>query len=185
MSQQYQVDVLPVQKYVRPIAIAAEKVEERRTDFRYPTNEPVEMEVFNCDLKVVQGLALDVSRSGVRVALQDRVAQGAQVRIHLHNHLILGEVRYCRASGEGFQAGIKIQNIFYLPASKGAHFDEDDLSLYVLWKGLTTPEIVKLREHLEECESCRDRLNETRVILHKIRRHQERSRCDAGELLKH
>lgn len=147
---------------------------ERRAEFRYPTNDPVEVELFNCDFLHVPGVVLDVSTSELRVALQNRVSKGAQVKIYLDRQVVVyGEVRYCRPTNGCFHAGVLIQKMFYPRMSPDRHIDDDDLSLYVLWKGLTTREIIKLREHLEDCKTCRQRLKETTVLLNQVRLHQK------------
>ena len=56
------------------------------------------------------------------------------------------------------------------PAPTFRHIEEDDLFLYVFSKGLTVAEMTRLREHLGECELCRNRLLEIRVLIREIRR---------------
>ena len=149
------------------------RVKERRADLRFPANDPVQIEILQCDFLNVEGVVVDVSRSGVRVALQTRVGKGAQVKINVRRQIIIfGEVRYCRPVNGYFHAGILIQNVFYASAPSSQYANDDDLSLYILWKGLTTPEIIRLRQHLEACDSCRARLNRTTAILDEIRLHQ-------------
>ena len=57
------------------------------------------------------GTILDVSRSGLRLAIPTRISRGEHVKIKLHRNVIFGEVRYCRAVRGGFQAGLKIQDL--------------------------------------------------------------------------
>ena len=84
--------------------------------------------------------------------------------------VIFGEVRYCRTLGDAFQAGVQIRDAVYVRESLANHIDDDALSFYLVGKGLTAPEVIKLRDHLIQCESCRVRLGEKDTILNPVRR---------------
>jgi len=50
------------------------------------------------------------------------------------------------------------------------HIHDDVLSLYLVGKGLTVPEVVGLKEHLILCEACKIRLAEADAILNPVRK---------------
>src|SRR5580698_3501999 len=70
---------------------------ERRSETRYQTQDPAEIEILPGPSEPFYGTVLDVSRSGLRVALTNRISRGQHVKVKLHRNVIFGEVRYCRA----------------------------------------------------------------------------------------
>src|ERR1700691_4438793 len=84
---------------------------ERRTEIRYPAQDPAELEVLPGPGEPIFGTILDVSRSGLKVALSKRIDRGEQVKVKLHNNHIFGEVRYCRAVSGAFHVGIRIKDL--------------------------------------------------------------------------
>ncbi len=143
---------------------------ERRAEIRYPAQDPAELEILSGPTEPLFGTILDVSRSGLRVALSKRIDRGEQVQIKLHNNVIFGEVRYCRAVSGAFHVGIRIQDLVRPAASQNQHIADDPLSLYAVGKGLSIPEVIELREHLGRCEACRARLAEKVALLNPSRR---------------
>jgi hypothetical protein len=150
--------------------IAPEPYADRRTEARYPTHDPAELELLLNPTGPIYGTILDVSRSGLRVALSQHIDRGEQVKVKLHGNVIFGEVRYCRAVSGAFQAGIRIQNLVRPPGHPNQHIAEDPLSLYAVGKGLSVPEVIEVREHLSRCETCRAHLAEKEAILNPARR---------------
>ncbi len=104
------------------------------------------------------------------MALPQRIDHGEQVKVKLHDNVIFGEVRYCRAVSGAFHAGIRIQAWCARQAAKIEHIADDPLSLYAVGKGLSVPEVIEIREHLVRCETCRARLAEKVALLNPSRR---------------
>jgi hypothetical protein len=153
----------------------SEQDAERRTEARYPARDPAELQILPppgepISSEPIYGTILDVSRSGLRVALPQRIDRGEQVKVKLHNNVIFGEVRYCRAVSGAFHAGIRIQSLVRPAGRENRHIADDPLSLYAVGKGLSVPEVIELREHLVRCETCRARLAEKVTLLNPSRR---------------
>jgi PilZ domain len=143
---------------------------ERRAEARYPTQDPVELEIVPGPREPIFGTVLDVSRSGLRLALSNRIDRGEQVKVKLHRNVIFGEVRYCRPAADGFQVGVRIQDLVRPPARQSDHIADDQLSLYAVGKGLSVAEVIEVREHLACCERCRAHLAEKDALLNPSRR---------------
>jgi hypothetical protein len=167
------------QRFTPPVTVASgaiappEKVLERRSEARYQTQDPAELEILPGSRDPFFGTILDVSRSGLRIALSRRLNRGEQVKVKLHRNVIFGEVRYCRPVSGGFQAGVKIQDLVRGAGQSNEHMGDGALSLYAIGKGLTVSEVIDAREHLRQCERCLARLAETEAQLNpsqKLRR---------------
>lgn len=143
---------------------------ERRRETRYPTQDAAEVEVRHGEILRMPALVVDVSRSGLRLELPAAVGRGEQVKITLPRQVvILGEVRYCRRAGMVYHAGVLIQDVFQDQVAAGGHLSVDDISFFLIGKGLAVSDIIRLREHLIECEGCRIRLGETDAKLNPSR----------------
>jgi hypothetical protein len=138
---------------------------ERRLEARYPTQDPAEIEILPGPSEPLYGTILDISRSGLRVALRKRVSRGEQLKVKLHRNVIFAEVRYCRSVPDGFQAGLKIQDLVRPAGRQDEHIADDPLSLYAVGKGLSVTEVIEIREHLLQCESCRARVAQQEAML--------------------
>jgi hypothetical protein len=146
---------------------------ERRRETRYPTQDAAEVEVRHGEILRMPAMVVDVSRSGLRLELPAAVGRGEQVKINLPRQVvILGEVRYCRRSGMVFYAGVLILDVFQAQSAPGNHISADEMSFFLVGKGLAVADIIRLREHLIECEPCRIRLGETDAKLNPARRHK-------------
>jgi hypothetical protein len=144
---------------------------EKRREARYPTNDPAEVEVLKGGIGPAPATILDVSKSGIRLKLEFTVVRGAEVRITLQRNIIIhGQIRFCRPYEGGFEVGILIQDMSQNSGLPSPHIEDDLLSLYVIGKGLTVPEVIKLKEHLVNCESCRIRLGEKDAVLNPVRK---------------
>ena len=144
---------------------------EKRREARYPTHDPAEVEIVKSEASPIPATVLDVSRSGLRLRLTMAIEKSTEIKITLQrNVVIFGQVRHCRRTGDAFEAGILIQDLSKASAASSAHIEDDLLALYVIGKGLTVPEVIKLKEHLVNCESCRIRLGETDAILNPVRK---------------
>jgi hypothetical protein len=147
---------------------------ERRAEARYATQDPAELEILPGPTEPIYGTILDVSRSGLRIALRKRISRGEQVKVKLHRNVIFGEVRYCRPVPGGFQAGLKIQDLVRPPSRQDEHVADDPLSLYAVGKGLSVAEVIEVREHLAQCEACRARLAQQEEMLNPGGKHRPR-----------
>jgi len=143
---------------------------ERRSEARYPTHDPAELELLPQPGGTIYGTVLDVSRSGMRMALRQRIDRGAQVKVKLNGNVVFGEVRYCRAVSGGFHAGLRIQDVVYPPGHPHQHIADDPLSLYTVGRGLSVTEVIEIREHLGRCEACRGRLAAKEALLNPSRK---------------
>ena len=144
---------------------------EKRREARYPTNDPAEVEVVNGGTGRCPATVLDVSKSGLRLKLESSINRGAEVKVTLQrNVVIFGQIRYCRPLDGSFDAGILIQDMSQNSGQPSPHIEDDLLSLYVVGKGLTVPEVIKLKDHLVNCESCRIRLGERDALLNPVRK---------------
>jgi hypothetical protein len=144
---------------------------ERRRDPRYSTNDQVVVEVLGTNIQRLSALVLDVSRSGLRLGIQTRIGQLAQVEIMLPREVVVfGEVRYCRPAGTDFHAGVLIADIQHSRTPPGKHIHDDELGFYLIGKGLTAPELIELRKHVICCKPCRNRLMETEAALNPVRK---------------
>ena len=144
---------------------------EKRREARYPTNDPAELEVVNGTMGPFAATVLDVSKSGLRLKLDSSVNKGAEVKVTLQSNIVIfGQIRYCRPLNGSFDAGVLIQDMSHNSGQSSPHIEDDLLSLYVIGKGLTVPEVIKLKEHLVNCESCRIRLGEKDALLNPVRK---------------
>lgn len=160
-------------KKIGPPAAAAPS--DRRREARYPSQEPVEIELLFGPRDAIYGTILDVSRSGLRIELPRRIQRGEEVKVKLQQNVIFGEVRYCRAVSGVFHAGIRIDELVRPPADGTQHLSEDALSFYAIGKGLSVSEVIDVREHLQRCETCRARVAGKEALLNPSRRRRSDS----------
>ncbi len=127
---------------------------ERRREPRYPCNDHAELRrLFDGERFPVT--VLDVSRSGIGVALSTALLRGSRVEILLPRQIVIfGEVRHCRRSGDGFQAGILIEEVFYSLRIGNGHVHAEQLTSYLGGKGLSMREAVEVGQHLRMCRLC-------------------------------
>jgi hypothetical protein len=144
---------------------------ERRQEARYPTQDAVEVKILIMDGPLLPATIIDISRSGLRLQMSTSLGKGMRLEIvYPRTIVIFGEVRYCRRQGSIFHAGVLIEDVIYSKTDRGEHIHDDHLSLYVVGKGLTVPEVIHLKNHLIRCEACRIRFVETHAILNPKRR---------------
>jgi PilZ domain len=55
---------------------------------------------------------VDASKEGLKLLAPLELMRGMIVQVHVHGFFILAEVRYCTPAGEGFHAGVQIQDVF-------------------------------------------------------------------------
>lgn len=144
---------------------------EKRREARYPTSDPAEVEIVKGGAGRSSAIVLDVSRSGLRLKLEFSISRGTEVKIVLQSNVtIFGQIRFSKPFEGGFEVGVLIQEMSQSSGQHGPHIEDDLLSLYVIGKGLTVPEVIKLKEHLVNCEACRIRLGEKDAILNPVRK---------------
>jgi hypothetical protein len=79
----------------------------RRQSVRFPSDDEAQIEVAANPPFSLTALLRDASRKGLRLALPQPVSRGDQVRITIAGASPLaGEVRYCRAAGSIYYAGV-------------------------------------------------------------------------------
>jgi len=134
---------------------------ERRREPRYPCNDPVEIRIVSSDGSRVPGTLKDISRSGLRIEIGIPVLKGAEIEIFLSKQLsVTGRVRHCRRVGAKYQAGILIQEA--IDSSKPSeHLSGEQLSGYLAGQGLTLTQVIRVRDHLAICSTCRVRMVDT------------------------
>jgi PilZ domain-containing protein len=132
----------------------------QRGETRFPTNDSAEIIVLKAPFHQVPGRVRDVSRSGIRLELSIRLARGTRLEITLSTAIILGEVRYCRNIDSGFSVGILIRDLYLRAEVERSHIAQEELEFFALGKGLNSDQIIRIRQHLGNCEFCSQRLLE-------------------------
>jgi hypothetical protein len=85
---------------------------EKRRYHRIPTDDPGHIQMFSpFSPDRIPIRVIDVSRSGLKVRVPQYIPAGTVAQVRVKQAIILGEVRYCVASGEEFDAGIQIQDV--------------------------------------------------------------------------
>ena len=138
-------------------------VVEKRREARYPTNDPAHVQVLPSNGVWLPCTVVDISRSGLRLELETSLAKNTRIEIMIapRHVVIFGEVRYCRMSGDRFQAGVLIEGVVVLKPDTGEHLHDDQIILYMRGKGLTAPKLLGMKNHLSNCVECVSRLVET------------------------
>ncbi len=91
---------------------------ERRREPRFSTESCARIQVLSPFSPIVSTVRIvDVSKDGMKLETNERLAVGLVIRVRLNNTFILGEVRYCNQSGEGFYVGVQIQDVYSSPAA--------------------------------------------------------------------
>lgn len=147
------------------VAIA---VEEKRRERRYPTNDPVEVRVFPSITTPIPATIVDVSRSGMKLELVTPLAAGGtriEVTMPASRATVLGTVRYCRRVGTVYHVGVLIENVVQ-PKPDRIHLHDDEISLYIVGKGLTSSEVLWVETHVFRCDECHGRMLETARMLY-------------------
>jgi hypothetical protein len=132
---------------------------ETRRENRYPTHDDARMSVGPPNQDSLPCKILNVSRSGMQLELDTKVAVRSRVQITLVSDMsrgvvIFGEIRYCQRAGDLFHAGVEIHDAVFGRTLVSDHIDEDRLSLYAAGLGLTSSEVLRIKRHLERCSIC-------------------------------
>ena len=145
--------------------LTSEQDAERRSETRYPTQYPAELELLPGPAEPIYGTVLDVSRSGLRVALPRRVERGTQVKVKLRDNV---NFRRCTLLPRGVRR-LPCRHPYPRSGASSSrqieHIADDPLSFYAVGKGLSIPEVIDIREHLLRCENCRARLAKQEALL--------------------
>ncbi len=142
-------------------------VQEKRRERRYPTNDPVQVRPFPFTVTPVPANIVDVSKSGMKLELITPLQRGTRIEVMMlaSRAVIFGEVRYCRRSGEAYHAGVMIEDVVQ-PKPDVSHLDDDKISLYLVGKGLTASEVLRVETHIFRCDSCKQRMVQTTEALY-------------------
>jgi PilZ domain len=91
---------------------------EKRREPRYPTCEPVEVYLLDMNNLRLNGMLKDISKSGMRIELDMPLKAGDRLEVVVQNKAIaFAEVRYCRRTGESYQVGTLIEDVYYPKAA--------------------------------------------------------------------
>ena len=91
---------------------------EKRRETRYAICEPVEVYLLDMNNLRLTGMLRDISKSGMRIELDMPVKAGDRVEILLQNKaIVFAEVRHCRRTGESYQVGTVIDDVYYPKAA--------------------------------------------------------------------
>jgi len=138
-------------------------VADRRREERSPANDPATVEM---PLGVrVSATVIDISRSGMRLELEKPLDIGMKIgiSIQVRKLMVIGDVRYCRRSGERYHAGIAI---------RGENTAEDSQA-HTAGRSLTADEVLRIKGHLLGCDVCVERLANAMGIQEPVRRRRE------------
>lgn len=99
---------------------------ERRAAVRVDMDRPASLTVLDdSDAAAIPGRIVNASGAGLGLDLEAPVAPGAAARVDCGESLFLGEVKYCRAQGAGFQAGVRVDHAIYGLASLARELMEE------------------------------------------------------------
>ena len=85
---------------------------EKRHEHRIRRNDPGQMQMFSpFSPAKIRVRMTSASVDGLRVRTPQFVSRGTIVQVQIKEAIILGEVRYCIAAGDEFDAGIQIQDV--------------------------------------------------------------------------
>jgi hypothetical protein len=90
-------------------------VPERRHHVRIPTDEPASITIVQPSQKLVGGRVLEVSETGLKLAVSKALERGTLIQVRLANRFVLAEVRHCSLHGSVFHVGVAIKNVFEIP----------------------------------------------------------------------
>lgn len=81
---------------------------ELRSDPRIEANQPVIVSVIGEAEARCSGRVTTVCGGGMGVMVDRAIPMGEAIQVTLPGNLLLGEVRHCRAEGDGFQMGLEL-----------------------------------------------------------------------------
>ncbi len=83
---------------------------ERRSEPRYPADEPAKVTILGSEPCVISGRVVNLSGKGMRLMLEREAPVGAPVRVDVDGTILLGEVCYCARQGNSFCAGLELEH---------------------------------------------------------------------------
>jgi PilZ domain len=87
---------------------------EKRRETRYATCEPVDVYLLDMNNLRLGGMLRDVSKNGMRIELDMPLKVADRLEVLLQNKaIVFAEVRYCRRTGESYQVGTSIDDVYY------------------------------------------------------------------------
>jgi hypothetical protein len=154
---------------------------DRRSETRYTTNDPARIKLLEAGGgPFVDGMVLDVSRSGLKIETTVPIGKGLRLEIILPDRaLIFGESRYCLRLSTRYRVGVAIEVVYYAQPVSGDHILDDQLRLYAVGKGLTALEGIFAKNHLLTCARCYERLRGVEIAQRPNSREQQARK--AGE----
>jgi hypothetical protein len=92
----------------------------RRTRARFKTDLTVN--VISADLPGQNAKARlgDLSVHGLSLILKDKLPEGSSIRVHWGRESFIGKIIYCRAHGQEFLVGLKVDGSVYETSKKYA-----------------------------------------------------------------
>jgi PilZ domain len=98
---------------------------EQRRETRYETCEPVDVYLLDANNLRLSGMLRDISKNGMRIELDMPLKGGDRLEVVLRNRIIVfAEVRYSRRTGESYQIGSVIDDVYYPKAEVPARASE-------------------------------------------------------------
>lgn len=81
---------------------------ERRREPRFPCNQPARVTCLSGNEESQDGLLVNLSGRGLRIALKEPIPINIAARIDVGDMLLLGDICYCRKEGESYSVGIAL-----------------------------------------------------------------------------
>src|SRR3984885_10396582 len=87
---------------------------EKRREKKYATREYVEVCLLDMNNLRLRGMLRDISKHAMRIELEMPLKTGDRLEVLLQSKaIIFAEVRYCRRTGESYQVGSVIDDVYY------------------------------------------------------------------------
>ncbi len=97
---------------------------EKRSEPRVPTDDPASLHILSPLIDERFAIrVLDVSRNGLKLSSPVRLQPGMLVQVRIRNIIAIGEVRHCTNVGDGFRAGVHLDDVLTHnePGAASAH----------------------------------------------------------------
>lgn len=134
---------------------------DNRKEPRYPTHDSVDVYLLPRTERRIRAQVLDISLSGLQLELSTSIPVGAKVEVFAQGQFAaLGEVRYCRGSGDFFYAGMQIQSAILPAAVAARHMTDEQVSMYSAGRGFSASEFIHATKHVADCAACRERVEQ-------------------------
>ena len=135
---------------------------EKRRERRFPTNDPVDVQVLPASGPSLVATLVEISRFGLRLQLRAELPKHTPVQITLQPQGLLayGDVRHCHRVAANFEAGVLLEGIVFPNTENSRHIHRDQLLLYVEGQGLSAGELFCIIDHLTACQECFTRFRE-------------------------